>query len=274
MIRTLAVALTTALTLAATPAEAQPPVNGCRAIIHHGMHPTYGEETVYATEQASRWGFGGEVDVRVLADGVLGSGHDDRAGRVTGGVDRRRWSEMTLADFRGVVLAKGGRPALMAEMVAAAARSQGELMLTINGYTEFRELYQRDGFQRIWDTIVRHNMQTRVYVGGFGGVRPYLAEHFPQMRLFRRIYPDEAMPTVEQARAAHTSLLLIAGNGGRANRFLVDYYRRGAIRVGHHQLYLNQAADLAEFRDAYNAGIRLFQVDYGAGLARTCGAML
>ena len=182
------VALAMSLT---TPAGATVDLGGCRSIIHHGMNPSWGEETIYSAEQATRWGFGGEVDARITADKRLGSGHDLNARRVSGGTETRRWSDMTLAEAKAVNLVKGGHPASTAEMVLAAARTTGgRLMITVNGYAEFGEDWRVWGFDALWSVVTNNAMEGRVIVGGFG-VIPYLHEHFPDMRTFERQEFDE-----------------------------------------------------------------------------------
>ena len=165
------VALAMSLT---TPAGATVDLGGCRSIIHHGMNPDWGEETIYSTEQATRWGFGGEVDARITADKRLGSGHDPNARRVSGGTETRRSSDMTLAEAKAVNLVKGGHSASTAEMVRAAARTTGgRLMITVNGYAEFGEDWRVWGFDALWSVVTNNAMEGRVIVGGFG-VIPYL----------------------------------------------------------------------------------------------------
>lgn len=242
-----------------TPASAVVDLGGCRSIIHHGMNPNWGEETIYSTEQATRWGFGGEVDARITADKRLGSGHDPTARRVSGGTERRRWSDMTLAEAKAVDLVKGGHPASTAEMVRAAAlTTRGRLMLTVNGYREFGEDWRTWGFDALWAVIRNNAMQGRVVVGGYG-VIPYLHEHFPGMRTFER--PD-AGEVRTPGYFTDRGIDLVGLPAAQFNRAYVDALRAAGLVVG-----TRQVPTKGRWRLAYDAGIRLFQVNWDGGTA-------
>ena len=252
--------LLTATTLVAlamslpTPAGATVDLGGCRSVIHHGMNPSWGEESIYSTEQATRWGFGGEVDARITADKRLGSGHDPTARRVSGGTETRRWSDMTLAEAKAVNLVKGGHPASTAEMVRAAARTTGgRLMITVNGYAEFGEDWRVWGFDALWSVVTNNAMEGRVIVGGFG-VIPYLHEHFPDMRTFERQEFDEVR-TPEYFIDRGVDLVGVPST--QLNRAYVDALRAAGLVVGSRMITTKD-----RWRGAYDAGIRLFQVDW------------
>ena len=251
LLATTLVALAMSLT---TPAGAAVDLGGCRSIIHHGMNPNWGEETIYSTEQATSWGFGGEVDARITADKRLGSGHDPTARRVSGGTETRRWSDMTLAEAKAVNLAKGGHPASTAEMVRATARTtSGRLMITVNGYTEFGEDWRTWGFDALWSVITNNAMEGRVIVGGFG-VIPYLHQHFPDMRTFERQEFDEVR-TPDYFIDRGIDLVGIPST--QFDRAYVDALRAAGLVVASRMINTKD-----RWRQAYDAGIRRFQVDW------------
>ena len=248
------VAVVALVTNPSTPASAAVDLGGCRSIIHHGMHPSWGEESIYATAQATRWGYGGEVDSRITADKRLGSGHDPTAKRVSGGTETRRWSDMTLAEARAVKLVKGGRPASTGEMIRATANTPtGRLMITINGYGEFGEDWRTWGFDALWSMIRNNGMQYRVIVGGYGMI-PYLHEHFPAMRTFeRQDRNDIRTPSYFTDRGID----LVGLSHAFFDRAYVDRLRAAGLGVTSRMITTKY-----RWRLAYNAGIRVFQVDW------------
>jgi len=240
------------------PASVAQDLGGCRSIIHHGMNPNWGEESIYSTGQASKWGFGGEVDARITVDKKLGPGHDRTARRVSGGTEKRRWSDMTLSEIKAIHLSLGGRPASVAEMIRAAKRSGGKLMVTINGYHEFGDDWRAWGFIKLRQIIVASDMRSRVLVGGFG-MMTYLHENFPGIRTFRRLV-NNANPS--PARLTGLGIDLVALPRTAYRRSYVEALRAAGLTVATRQIYTKHT-----WRAAYDAGIRLFQVNWDGSTA-------
>ena len=161
---------------------------------------------------------------------------------------------MTLAEAKAVNLAKGGHPASTAEMVRATARTTaGRLMVTVNGYTEFGEDWRTWGFDALWTVITNNAMEGRVIVGGFG-VIDYLHQHFPDMRTFEGQEFDEVRtPDYFIDRGVD----LVGLPATQFDQAYVDALRAAGLVVASRMINTKD-----RWRQAYDAGIRRFQVDW------------
>ena len=96
-------------------------------------------------------------------------------------------------------------------------------------------------------------MEGRVIVGGFG-VIPYVHEHFPDMRTFERQEFDEVR-TPEYFVDRGVDLVGVPST--QLNRAYVDALRAAGLVVASRMITTKD-----RWRGAYDAGIRLFQVDW------------
>lgn len=240
-------------------------MHGCAVIVHHGMNDAYGEETAWSAWQATQWGFGPEIDARKLLDNALGTGHNDAAGQVTGGADRRRWSEMTTEEFRALNLTKGGHPGMLWELIAASLLNpHGKVMVTVNGWREFETFWTTEGLAKIRAMIGARKAWDRVYLGGFGGTRQFIADHWPAVHTFRRLEPGDpadVTPLVEQG----VDLVALPRDLFQAD-FVTALKAEGMTVATRNYDPMQPNFQ----RRAYAAGIRVMQANAGASTIQTC----